>query len=433
MPHGKQTSRRDFLKKGAILAGVPTIITSQVSASPQRPAPSERITVGVIGSGKRGHTLMRGLRGIGEIQFVAVAEVEANRRASAKKLAEDHHSKQKDKGGFKGVDTYGNFRQLLARKDIDAVVIATPDHWHAIPVVEAARAKKDIYCEKPLSLTIREARVMADTVKKEGVIFQPGSQQRSECGGRFHRACELVRNGRIGEIKTVHVGVGGPSQDCNLPEQPTPKDADWNMWLGPAPLRGYHEALCPKGVHGHYPAWRNYKPYSGGGMTDWGAHHFDIAQWGLGMDESGPVEIHAPDGKEFKQLTYRYANGVVMYHGGANGVLFTGTKGKIEVNRGLLRSDPGDILKEKIGDDEIRLYKTGHHMRNWPECIRSRKDTICTAESGCCSVCVCHLGNLAFWNKCSLKWDPKAYRFLENEEANTWLDRERRAPWKLEG
>ena len=208
MPHGKQTSRRDFLKKSAILAGVPTIITSQVSASPQRPAPSERITVGVIGSGKRGHTLMRGLRGIGEIQFVAVAEVEANRRASAKKLAEDHHSKQKDKGGFKGVDTYGNFRQLLARKDIDAVVIATPDHWHAIPVVEAARAKKDIYCEKPLSLTIREARVMADTVKKEGVIFQTGSQQRSECGGRFHRACELIRNGRIGEVKTVHVGVG---------------------------------------------------------------------------------------------------------------------------------------------------------------------------------------------------------------------------------
>ena len=166
MPNTMLTSRRTFLKKSAILAGVPTIITAQVSASAKRPAPSERITVGVIGPGKRGHTLMRGLRGFGEIQFVAVAEVEANRRASAKKLAEDHHSKQKAKGDFKGVDTYGDFRQLLARKDIDAVVIATPDHWHAIPVVAAARAKKDIYCEKPMSLTIREARIMADTVKK---------------------------------------------------------------------------------------------------------------------------------------------------------------------------------------------------------------------------------------------------------------------------
>ncbi|MEC9031118.1 MAG: Gfo/Idh/MocA family oxidoreductase, partial [Planctomycetota bacterium] len=242
MPEMKTASRRGFLKRSAAILGMPTIVSSEVFGSSRRPAPSERITVGVIGSGKRGHTLMRGLRGFGEIQFVAVAEVEANRRDSARKLAEDHHSKQKNKGGHKGVETYGDFRKLLARKDIDAVVIATPDHWHAIPVVEAARAKKDIYCEKPLSLTIREARVMADTVKKEGVIFQTGSQQRSECGGRFHRACELVRNGRIGEVKTVHVGVGGPSRDCNLPEQPTPKDADWNMWLGPAPLRGYHEA-----------------------------------------------------------------------------------------------------------------------------------------------------------------------------------------------
>jgi predicted dehydrogenase len=381
--------------------------------------------------GKRGHNLMRHLFGHSGHQVVAVCEVEGERREHAKNMAEEYYAKKLEKGSYKGCDAYVDFRKVIERKDIDAVVIATPDHWHAIPVVAAALAKKDIYCEKPLTLTIGEARTVADEVKKQGVIFQTGSQQRSECGGRFHRACELVRNGRIGKILTVHASVGGPSGPCNLPTQPTPANVDWNRWLGPAPWRGYNEKLCPKGMHNHYPQWRSYKDYSGGGMTDWGAHHFDIAQWGLGMDESGPVEIYPPDGKEHKTLTYKYANGVLLYHGGPGGVRFTGTDGWIQVDRSYLKFSKDSLKDEKIGENEIHLYKAHSHMGNWLECVRERKQPICPAEVGARSVTVCHLGNLAYWHKRPLKWDPEKYRFVDDAEANSWIHRPMREPWKL--
>jgi predicted dehydrogenase len=420
----QRLSRRRFLAGTAAVLGAPTIITTQIRAKDGKPAANDRITIGYIGTGKRGHTLMRGIRRRKEVQVVAVSDVESIRRASARNMAQAKWGK--------GVEEYGDFRDLLARKDIDAVVIATPDHWHAIPIIAAAKAGKDVYCEKPLTLTIEEARVVVEVARQHKTVFQTGSQQRSECGGRFHRACELVRNGRLGKIHTVHVGVGGPSVDCDLPEEPCPKECDWNTWLGPTPLRGYNHVLCPVGVHGHYPAWRSYKPYSGGGMTDFGAHHFDIAQWGLGMDKSGPVEIIPPDGKEHKTLTYKYQSGVVMYHGGANGVKFTGPDGWIEVNRGHLHASDKKILEEKIGDDEIRLYKASNQLGNWVECIQTRKDPICPAEVGARSVTVCHLGNLAFWNKRPLKWDPAKWEFPGDAEANSWRDRERRAPWKLD-
>lgn len=216
-----------------------------------------------------------------------------------------------------------------------------------------------------------------------------------------------------------------------LPTEPKPDNVDWNLWLGPAPKRGYHSALCPKGMHSHYPAWRNYMEYSGGGMTDWGAHHFDIAQWGLGMDESGPTEIYPPDGKDHKTLTYIYPNDTVMYHGGADGVKFTGTKGRIEVNRGHLRLNPESLAQEKIGEDEIKPYKANNHIGNFLECVRERKPCICTAEIGARSVTVCHLGNLAYWHKRPLKWDPKNYRFVNDPEADGWINRPMRQPWTL--
>ena len=426
--------RRSFLRGATATLVTPFVLSTSLRAA-ERPAPSERIHVGFIGTGKRGHTLLRNLTKFPQTQVVAVNDVESTRRDHAKAYVEKHYSAD-SKSDFKGCAAYTDYRDVLARDDIDAVVIATPDHWHAAVILEAARRGKDIYCEKPLTLTIREAQLVAETAKATGVVFQTGSQQRSECGGRFHRACELVRNGRIGRVHTVLVNVGEPSRDCDLPVQEVPPEADWNFWLGPAPWRGYHEALCPKGMHNHFPAWRNYKDYSGGMMTDWGAHHFDIAQWGLGMDRSGPVEILPPSGDR-KRIVYRYANGASVHHSGAcDGVKFIGENGWIEVNRGLLRSFPEKVLEEKIGAGETHLYKTDHsgngHMGNWLECIRSRAETICPAEVGARSVTVCHLGNLAYWHGRRLKWDPAGWKFFDDAEANSWRDRERRAPWPLE-
>ena len=388
MSSSNSLSRRDFLRRSAgVVAAAPLFIPGTALGKGDRPAPSERITVGLIGAGKRGGTLLGRAGRFADFQFVAAAEVEGSRRAHRAKWMEDHHAKDRASGTFSGVKTYVDFRELLDRDDVDAVIVATPDHWHAIPVIEAAKRKKDVYCEKPLSLTIEEARLMWKASEKHGIVLQTGSQQRSECGGRFHKACSLVRAGRIGTVKEVWVNVGGPSRPCDLPEQPVPPDTDWNLWLGPAPWRGYHEALCPKGVHGHYPAFRDYREYSGGGMTDWGAHHFDIAQWGLGRDESGPVEIHPPNGKDRSHLTYVYDDGVVMYraskYGGENidGLRFVGADGMIEVNRGTFRTWPESIGKEALGDDDPRLYKASDHMGDWLECVRSRKHPICRGKS----------------------------------------------------
>jgi len=421
-------TRRDFIRKTAAFAvSAPYVIAHSAGQA----APSDRIVMGTIGPGMQGKGLLRQFMGFPDTQMVAVCDVSTIRRENARDLVERRYAREKKSGTFKGCAMYKDFRKLLARKDIDAVIIAVPDHWHAIPVITAAKEGKDVYCEKPLSLTIREARAMANAVRKYKRVFQTGSQQRSENEGRFHRACELVRNGRIGKITQVNVGVGGPSRDCDLPEEPVPPGLDWNFWLGPAPYRGYNKEICPPGLYNFFPNWRNYKDYSGGMMTDWGAHHFDIAQWGLGMDNSGPVEIIPPSREKGTPLTYRYANGVMMYHGGADGVKFTGTKGVIEVNRGHLRIQPESIATEVIGPDEIHLYKTNNHKRNFLDCVHSRKLPICDVEIGCRSVTVCHLGNLAWWNNRRLRWDPNNERFIGDAQANTWLDRPKRAPWKL--
>ena len=419
----RSITRRTFLGKAALAASAPFVITSPIS-SLRATVPSNRLTLGFIGTGKRGHTLLRNFLKHDDLQVVAVCEVEPARRTHARKYAEDHYG-QSRRNGFTGCAEYLDYRDLIARVDIDAVVIATPDHWHAIPAVEAAHSGKDIYCEKPLTLTIGEARAIANAARENHRIFQTGSQQRSQYGGKFRQACEIVRNGRIGKVLTVHIGVGGPSIDCDLPTQPTPKGVDWNMWLGPAPYRGYHDSLCPRGMHNHYPAWRNYREYSGGQMTDWGAHHFDIAQWGLGMDDSGPIEIFPPGGRDYKTLTYRYANGVVMYRGGAKGVLFTGTDGTVEVSRSHLRVHP-ESAAEPLGEKEMKLYNSPDHIRNFLDCIRTREQPICTAEVGARSVTVCHLGNLAYWHKRPLAWDPAKERFVGDDEANGWLDRPKR-------
>jgi predicted dehydrogenase len=242
----------------------------------------------------------------------------------------------------------------------------------------------------------------------------------------------LVRSGRIGKLKTVNVNVGAPSKWCDLKEEKMEPGLDWDRWLGPAPKRGYSSVLSPRGVRGNFPDWRLYREYSGGMMTDWGAHHFDIAQWGLGMDGSGPVEIIPPkDAKALSGLRYLYANGVEVVHGPGGGVQFIGADGEITVNRGKLVAKPGKILNEKLGEKDVHLYKSPGHQRDWLNCLKTRKKPICDVEIGARSVTVCHLGNLAYWHHKTLKWDPKKWQFVDDAGDNKWLDRERREGYEL--
>ncbi len=294
------------------------------------------------------------------------------------------------------------------------------------------KAGKDVYCEKPLTLTLAEGKRIIDVARQYKRVFQAGSQQRSNVFGHFREAAEIIRSGRLGKIQTVTVGVGGPSKWCDLPAEELEPGLDWNLWLGPAPMRPYNSILSPRGVHKHFPAWRDYREYAGGGHADMGAHHYDIAQWCLGMDDSGPVEIfpplvpHAHHG-----VTYRYANGVVMVHGGPSGCTFTGTDGTLRIDRDHLSSDPAAIVKEPLGAKDVHLEKSPGHHRNWLDCIRSRNRPLANVEIGARSVAITILGNLAYWNGRHLRWDPARWEFVDDPEANRWLDRERRDPWQL--
>ncbi|MBI4325838.1 MAG: Gfo/Idh/MocA family oxidoreductase [Chloroflexi bacterium] len=422
-------TRRQFMQRAA--AAAPMIVPSSVLGGEGQTPPSERITVGFIGTGKMAHDYhLSTLAGFSDVRCVAVCDVDATRRLHAKKYIEDRY--RQGGAAYKGCEAYTNFRELLARQDIDAVVIATPDHWHAIPILEACLAGKDVYCEKPLTLTIREAQLCIDAVRKRQRVLQTGSQQRSDVFGQFRLACELIRSGRLGRIKTVQVGVGGPSRWCDLPAEAPEPGLDWNLWLGQAPMRPYHSALSPRGVHNHFPAWRSYREYSGGGLTDMGAHHFDIAQWALDMDQSGPVEIIPPeDPWATTGVKFVYANGVEMFHGGPGGCVFEGTVGQLRIDRGVLTSVPPGIVQEPLDEKEVHLPKSPGHHRNWIDCLRSRRRPVADVEIGARSVTVCHLANLAYWYHRKLRWDPQNWRFVGDDEANQWLDRPRREPWQL--
>ena len=421
----KHFSRRDFIKAAGALGGIaPVLIPSHVWGA--KTPPSDRLTMGFIGVGKQNRYLLSKFLAR-NTQVVAVCDVDTTRRESAKKIVEDYYA-AKAVGGYKGCTAYTDFRKLLARKDIDGVCIASPDHWHAIHVVAAAKAKKDIYCEKPLSLTIPEARAMVNAVRKHDRVLQTGSMQRSS--PEFYKACMLVRNGRIGKIQQVIVDVGTSSQWCDLPEETMEPGLDWNFWLGPAPSRPYNSILSPRGVPKGFPDWRKYREYSGGGMTDWGAHHFDIAQWGLGMDDSGPIQIVPPeDPKAWTGVRFIYASGTQVIHGKSGGVLFVGTEGEILVNRGKFKITPEGLDKEPIPESGVQLYKSTDHYQDFLDCVKSRQRPIADVEIGCRSVSVCHLGNIAYWYRRTLNWDPVKEQFIGDAEANTWLPRARRAPW----
>ena len=426
-------SRREFVKwAGGAAGAAPWIVPASVLGGEKKSPPSERITAGIIGAGKMANDFhIPSLLGLADVQVLAVCDVDTSRRNHAKKRVDDHYA---TKGGPAHCAACNDFRELLARRDIDAVCVATPDHWHAIPAIMACKAGKDVYCEKPLTLTILEAKRLIDAARKHTRVFQTGSQQRSNVFGRFREAVEIVRSGRLGRIKTVRVGVGGPSRWCDLPEEPIEPGLDWNLWLGCAPLRPYHSVLSPRGVHNHFPAWRSYREYSGGGHTDMGAHHYDIAQWALGMDESGPVEIVPPeDPKAQKGAKFVYASGIEMFHGGPSGCTFEGTNGKLYIERGILKSEPESIAKEPLGAGDVHLFRSPGHHRNWVDCIKSRERPVADVEVGARTVTIVHLGNLAYWHRRKLRWDPQKWQFVGDAEANTWLDRPRRDPWKLPG
>lgn len=418
-------SRRQFIHTGA---ATPLLFGTSFGDEPKKTPPSEKLTLGFIGMGvmNRGH--LAGFLGMNDVQVVAVCDVVAERALHARQMVEKKYNEGK-KGDLKFCDAYSDFRKIIERKDIDAVVIATPDHWHAIPCILAANAKKDVYCEKPLTHNIAEGRRIVEAVKKNDIIFQTGSQQRSEFSNRFRDAVEHVRNGHIGKVKTVRIGVGGPAKPCDLKTQSIPDWVDWDAWLGPAPERGYSEVLCPRGIHNHFPAWRSYQEFAGGGVADMGAHHFDIAQWALNMDDSGPVQIIPPE-KGDTGLKFVYANGVEMFHGGEADCVFVGDKGTIKVSRDKISSDPAEILKMKTEEKEWHCYPSKDHKRNWVECVRSRKQTICPPEVGHRSATVCHLCNIGYRLRKPLRWDPVKEQF-DDAEANKLVSREPRAKWKI--
>lgn len=428
-------SRRGLLRGAAAAVAAPYIVSaSALGKNGWKPA-SERIVIGNIGLGNMGSSHFPGCLDDKELQVVAVCDVDAVKRRQKKAQAEEKYAADRQAGSYKGCEEYHEYEKLLERKDIDAVLIAVPDHWHAMVAIAACRAGKDVYCEKPLSLTIREAWAMRDAARRYGRVFQTGSQQRSE--SNFRLACELVQSGRIGKLVKVNVNVGGPSREKYLPEQPVRADFDWERWLGPAPWQPYNEERCSGSYGG---GWRHIRDYSGGMMTDWGAHHLDIAQWGLGMDGNGPVEvvplipmpeIGGPRDKE--GLVYKYANGIPLYHGGGGGagVVFTGTDGKIMVDRGFLRSEPDHIINEPLGANDVHLYESPGHRQDWINCIRTRQRPICDVEVGASSVTVCHLGNIAYWLGRPLQWDPDKKEIIGDAEASRWLDRPKRGPWRL--
>ncbi len=416
-------SRRDFLKSsvvaGAIFA-VPTIVPASVFGAN---APSNRITMGCIGMGRKGTGNMKGFKGMSGCEVVAVCDVDAGNREKTRQAA-----------GLDASSSYNDFRDLLARDDIDAVSVAPPDHWHVPMSIAAVRTGKDVFCEKPLTLTIAEGRALANEVKRFGRVFQTGSQQRS--GSEFRFACELVRNGRIGKLHTIKVGIPGNNRTCppTWKAEPVPEGFDYDMWLGPAPWEPYTEQRC------HYQ-FRFILDYSGGQMTNWGAHYLDIAQWGNDADDTGPVEI---EGKgDFPQsglfttaktvdIEYTYDNGVklLLKTGGGN-TRFEGSEGWVFVTRGKIDAEPKSILKTKIRPDEIHLYNSRDHKQNFLDCIKSRREPIASAEIGHRSSTVCHLGNIAMLLGRKLKWDPAKERFTNDWAANRMVARSMRAPWSL--
>ena len=446
-----QSSRRTFLTQVlASAAASPFLLPSRGWTAPA--APLSKITMGFIGTGNQANGLLGGFLSQKDVRVLAVCDVNSVRREAAKRRVDDAN---------KNTDcaAYNDFRQLIERKDIDAVCIATPDHWHALATLAALRAGKDVYCEKPLTHNIHEAVEVMKVVEANKRVLQTGSMQRSM--KEFRIAAALVQNGVIGSISHVECAFGGPPRlAAYLPTEATPAGLDWDLWSGPAPLRGYHTSLCP--FPNGFGSWRSFREYGSGGVGDWGAHHLDIAQWGLAMDHSGPVEVIAAAGKAGCRLVY--ANGTYVEHKGGFGVHFHGSRGEVLVNRGKFvlvvdgkivaqsgkytgpakpeaSSGPprastteAEVQKAErayLKDAKIQLYVSKNHISDFLECIKSRSKPITSEIVGAHSAICCHLMNQSYFHNAGFKWDPAKCEFAAGSGDPQWLTRDYRSPWQV--
>ncbi|HEY2146800.1 MAG TPA: Gfo/Idh/MocA family oxidoreductase [Pirellulales bacterium] len=411
MKHNKKSSatRRNFLKTAAASVACPYIITSTALGAEGRAPASDRVVMGGIGIGNQGSGDQGAYLGRGDVQYVAACDVKKSKREESKNRINGHYKNNDCK-------LYSDFRELLARPDIDAVHVATPDHWHAIVVVEACRHGKDVYCQKPESRTIREGRLMVEAARRYSRVVSGGSQRVLDDYGGVAADCW---SGKLGKVMEIYVECGGPSKPCNLPGQPVPDDIDWDMWLGPAPWQPYHEDR----VSGSYDiasghCWRAWSDFSGGGMTDWGAHKFGGAMFAGNVRDQGPIEIIPPDGKDHKYLTYVFANGLKIYH----------SRGRPNTN-----VTPVPNPSESIVGKQIPRYKgEGGIYGDFIYCVKHRSEKpFRDIELAHRTATVCHLGNIAYELKRPLKWDAKKEEFPDDDEANRFLDRAKREPWSL--
>ncbi len=441
------SQRRRFLKSAAATVTAPFILPSRLWA--QETKPNSKMGVGFIGMGKMNGGHLGNMLNRDDVKVLAVAEVHGFRRDEAKARVDQKY-------GNSDCAAYNDYRELLARPDIDAVFVATPDHWHAIVGIDAANAKKHIYGEKPLTHNITEALKLTAAVRENKVTFQTGSQQRSS--SEFRVAAELVQNGVIGKLQTITTSFGDPAGFNKYPEQPMPDGLDWDRWCGPGPLVPYSEELCERGSSQRFPNWRMTREFGGGMITDWGAHHIDIAQWALGVDDSGPVEVRAPadheKAKRGAQLVY--ANGVVLTHQDGFGVSFYGSDGEVHVNRGKIKVVLGGQVKyyydskdeevkkkttllrevtmaknDLLKDAKIKLYETkGSHFDDFFKAVHEGTRPICDVAVGATTVISCHLMNMGYWYGANIKWDPVKREFLSGGDPK-WLTREYRGEWKV--
>ena len=421
MSDAMKPSRRRFLKHGAVLASgsvaLPYLIPTSALAGPQGPGANDRVIIGFIGTGGRARQLMDHVPQDGRI----VAISDCYRQRFIETLQQ------------KGTDwnTYQDYRIMFEAENLDAVVVATPDHARVLPCIRACRAGLDVYAEKPLTLTIAEGRVLVNAARKHNTVFQVGSQQRTMEMNRF--ACELVRNGGIGKLHTVlGVNYPGPRQYTGLPEQPVPEGLDWDAWCAQTPLRPYNSQL--------QFGWMGWRSYSGGQATNWGAHGLDQVQWALGMSQSGPVEIwpvtEGPNGK----VSMRYANDVIlrleMDNGPMGGAIFVGDVAKIEINRNKFTTNPSDLVEDPPEPATAEIWEgpgwiARPHVQNWLDCIKTRGRPNADVEIGHRSISVCHLMNIAREIGRKLRWDPETETFPDDDEANCYLDRPKREGYEL--
>jgi predicted dehydrogenase len=402
-------------------------------------APSDKKTLAFIGCGKQSSFLCRSFMRQPSVQMVGACDVYADKLQRMQKQINTYYAEKNNQPDYNSCTPHADFREILLDKTIDAVVIATPDHWHAVMTVKACEAGKDVYCEKPLSLTVAEGRAMVEAARRHNRVVQTGSMQRSS--PEFRKAVELVRNGYIGKITAVEVMIGPPVKTYDLGEEATPAALDWQMWLGPNKVyRAYNKELAPDLEYEKkiWPNWRNYTDFGGGMMTDWGAHMFDIAQWGLDMDNSGPVSLQVPGPGAQGGLVYAYANGIAMTHklrtpDRAPHCKFIGEAGEVHVERGKLITTPENLKDKILTDADKRVYTSEDHYADFLAAMDSRKPPICDVETGHRSATIGNIGNIAYLLGRSQTWDPVKERFAGDMEANKMLGRELNKEWRIKG